>query len=103
MFKFNKMKKVKVIRKASINAVKSNLNVGYGEVTGHTHALNGNVSVLNMSDTPSGPQVMDYIAEEDATLVHEEHDRMPLAPARYFNGKQQEFNVVQNTTIQVRD
>lgn len=67
------------------------LIVGYGEVTGHTHAIQARGVTLTIEK--EGAQYMtidELIAPEGATIVHQEHAPLTLKPGTYKITRQRE-------------
>jgi len=79
--------------------------VEYGEVTGHSHRLIGEVEVY--AEQESG-QTANYVvvpetAVKPAKLVHEEHDTIELAPGVYEVTRQREYNPYSREARRVAD
>jgi metal-responsive CopG/Arc/MetJ family transcriptional regulator len=79
--------------------------VEYGEVTGHSHRLVGEVEVY--AEKESG-QTANYIvvpetATKPAQLVHEEHDTIELTSGVYEVTRQREYNPYSKEARRVLD
>ena len=62
--------------------------LAYGEVTGHAHAIaEPHVTLLE-----AGAGIRYLSVEADASLRHEEHETIPLAPGNYLVIRQREYS-----------
>lgn len=64
--------------------------LAYGEVTGHAHALRERTATLYRD--PSGGAPWLVIASAPATVEHEEHASIVLAPSTYRVRRQREYS-----------
>lgn len=71
--------------------------LAYGEVTGHAHAVVGDVELL-ASDIAEMEQRFLRV-EQEATVVHEEHDTITLPPGLYEVGIQVEYSPEEIRTV----
>lgn len=74
--------------------------VAEGEVTGHAHVLSGGVFGAFMA-RDGGTAVLDIT--EEATLTHEEHGPIKVAPGRYRVGREQERRTAGDRAYDVSD
>lgn len=71
--------------------------LAYGEVTGHAHALVGDIEVLYPTETarPETPQYLRVVAGLNASinaeLQHEEHSTIAVPPGLYRVTRQREW------------
>lgn len=63
--------------------------LAYGEVTGHAHAVEGDVELL-ASDIADMEERFLRV-EREAQVVHEEHDTIALPPGNYRVVRQREY------------
>lgn len=61
--------------------------IAYGEVTGHSHVLNGNVKYYE-----SGGMTLCQV--EDGVLTHEEHKNIEIPKGDYIIINQREFDIM---------
>lgn len=64
--------------------------VAYGEVTGHAHAVQGDVQFL-AADIAELERAFLTVEGEFAQVVHEEHDTITLPPGNYIVKRQREY------------
>jgi hypothetical protein len=64
--------------------------LAYGEVTGHAHAVEGDVALFAAADV-SELEERFLRVEREARVVHEEHDAITLPPGIYVVRRQREY------------
>jgi len=69
-----------------------------GEVTGHAHRLTGKASVFEDTDG-----TLYFNAVADATVTHEEHGTIPLAPGIHKVIRQREYDYYEKAVRNVED
>lgn len=74
---------------------KSNIILN-GEVTGHSHKLNGGL-VLD------GDETVFLDIKESATITHEEHNTIELPPGKYVVIRQREYDPYEKAIREVQD
>mgnify|MGYP001557776963 CR=1 FL=1 len=84
---------VKTLKKVSAEAkavarVRGRIVLAYGEVTGHAHVID---DVLAELFEERGGQLYLKVGPEGATLRHEEHGALALAPGTYRVVRQREY------------
>jgi hypothetical protein len=62
-----------------------------GEATGHAHVVLGRAKLLRPRRPRATRARTFLLVEEPATLVHEEHDPVPVAPGAYEVRRQREY------------
>jgi hypothetical protein len=62
-----------------------------GEATGHAHVVRGRGKLYRPIDQDHDLEHPCLVVEEPATLVHEEHDAIVLAPGAYEVRRQREY------------
>ena len=65
--------------------------LAYGEVTGHAHAIRGNVRMFRPDDMPVGNCVL-VVEDGRVELRHEEHDTISLRAGTYEVRRQREWD-----------
>jgi len=70
-----------------------------GEVTGHTHKLEGNCQIFEHLTT----KFLEILEEEEAKLVHEEHKMIKIPKGKYVIINEREYNPWENETSRVVD
>jgi hypothetical protein len=66
--------------------------LAYGEVTGHRHAVHGrHAELLELTDAQVERRFL-RIVDQEALLVHEEHDPIAVAPGCYRVVRQREYD-----------
>ena len=82
----------KQVKSIPVDAVKKSsgkVNIlAEGEITGHHHRMISDVNVTVFEDTDS----MYFKLDDEASLVHEEHKELKLAPAIYKVTKEREYD-----------
>ena len=82
----------KQVKSIPVDAVKKSsgkVNIlAEGEITGHHHRMLTSVDVTVFEDTDS----MYFKLDDEASLVHEEHKEVKIAPATYKVLKEREFD-----------
>lgn len=73
--------------------------LAYGEVTGHSHKLDADLGAAEMFERDG---TLYFRLKELASVVHDEHNRLPLAPGIYEVRIQREY-VPQSVPSKVRD
>lgn len=71
--------------------------LAHGEVTGHAHAVEGPVQFL-AADVAELERAFLRV-EQEAQVVHEEHDTIVLPPGDYEVRRQREYAPQQNTWV----
>jgi hypothetical protein len=66
------------------------LVLAYGEATGHAHVVDGDAQLLESDVADMGERFL-RVLEEDAALVHDEHDTIVLPPGDYAVIGQREY------------
>lgn len=64
--------------------------LAHGEVTGHAHAVEGDVGLFTASDLADLEERFLKV-EQEAQVVHEEHDTIALPPGTYRVIRQREY------------
>lgn len=66
--------------------------LAHGEVTGHAHAIEGEVEIIRRDD-PSTAEVVDawLRMRSGGTLTHQEHGAISLPPGSYEVRRQREY------------
>jgi hypothetical protein len=64
--------------------------LAYGEVTGHAHAVEGDVELFTIEDRAELEERFLRV-EAEAQVVHEEHDTITLPPGEYLVRRQREY------------
>jgi hypothetical protein len=64
--------------------------LAYGEVTGHVHAVEGDVALFAPADVAELEERFLRV-EREARLVHEEHEAITLPPGIYSVRRQREY------------
>lgn len=72
--------------------------LAYGEVTGHAHRVSGAMSLWN-----AGEQRYVAVGAEGATLTHEEHGPIAVAPGAYEVVIQRQWDYLQEMARAVAD
>ena len=62
-----------------------------GEATGHAHVVHGRTRLLRSLVSRGREERLHLLVEEVATLVHDEHDPIPLATGAYRVVRQREY------------
>ena len=64
-----------------------------GEATGHAHVVLGKARLVHSTNAPSwsDPGLTHLVVEEPASLVHDEHEAIGLAPGVYQVRRQREY------------
>ena len=62
-----------------------------GEATGHAHVVDNVRASLHRHPWSRGERYLDVVGDEPVFLVHEEHDRLALAPGVYEVRRQREY------------
>lgn len=70
---------------------KGRVILAYGEVTGHAHAVVGDVEFL-AADVEEMQERFLRVLEEGAEVVHDEHDTIALPPGDYRVLRQREYS-----------
>src|SRR3954464_15055829 len=68
------------------------LILSYGEVTGHAHAVDGLAELFTAADVADLEQQFLRV-EDEALVVHEEHDSIALPPGIYEVRHQREYTL----------
>jgi uncharacterized phosphosugar-binding protein len=63
--------------------------IAYGEVTGHSHVMDGNV---RYHDNGNGLLVAEVI--DNASLIHDEHGKIDIPAGEYLIVRQREMSIV---------
>ena len=92
------IKKVTGIDTATLKRL-DHLVLAEGEVTGHAHRVVGGAATLY--EDKGGGMVLDVTKE--ATVTHEEHGHITLAPGKYKVGRIKEYDHFAEEAKQVRD
>lgn len=71
--------------------------LAYGEVTGHAHAVQGDVEFL-AADLEELEERFLHV-EAEAQVVHEEHDTITLPPGNYRVTRQREYTPEEIRTV----
>ncbi len=71
--------------------VSSRFVLAEGEATGHAHVVLGRSRLFGRIPGTRGPVTRCLLVEEPATLVHQEHDAIALAPGAYEIRRQREY------------
>lgn len=80
---------------------KGRVILAYGEVTGHAHAVIGDVELL-AADLQEMEQRFLRV-EQDAQVVHDEHDTITLPPGEYEIVRQREYTSADMEPMRVAD
>ena len=75
--------------------------LAYGEVTGHAHAVEGDVEFLAADVAEMQDRFLRVLSE--ARVVHEEHATITLPPGLYDVRRQRENTSADMTPVQVAD
>jgi len=75
--------------------------LAYGEVTGHAHVVEGDVQLF-ASDLEEMEQRFLRV-EEEAQVVHDEHDTVTLPPGDYEIVRQREYTSADMAPVRVAD
>lgn len=62
-----------------------------GEATGHAHVVHGRTRLLRSTGSGGRDGQLHLLVEEVATLVHDEHDPIPLGQGPYRVVRQREY------------
>lgn len=72
--------------------------IAEGEVTGHTHQLEGNVKVYQ-----TGHGTREFDLDVFTNLTHQEHKTITLPPGQFESGQALEYDPFQEEARSVRD
>lgn len=74
--------------------------LAYGEVTGHSHQLTGDLEVMEAN---LDQDEMMFRLQSPGVLRHEEHDQIVLEPGIYLKVNQVEYDPFQDLLVNIRD